>query len=120
MFEVQDSRHAWPEPSPHLSREITGEGSRVGVGIVGVRIVGAEGDAAFCGADEIHQLDYFASEDGGFFETLDCQLEVLAGAEQDRKSLAQCLNRFGRDAWPLQAPHVDAAQRVGAGPDAET
>jgi len=84
-----------------------------------MRVVGAEGYAAFCGADEIHQLDYFGSQDGGFFEALDCELQVLAGAEENCKSLAQCLNRFGRNACPLQPDHVDAAQRVGAVHDAE-
>ena len=84
-----------------------------------MRVLGTEGDAAFCGADEIHQLDYFRRQDGGFFEALDCQLQVLAGAEESRKSFAQCLNLFGWDACPLQADHVDAAQRVGAVHDAK-
>ncbi len=35
--------------------------SRLGVGIISMRILGAEGDAAFCAADEIHHLDYFRS-----------------------------------------------------------
>src|SRR5208337_863422 len=85
-----------------ISKQPTTQDSGIGVGIVGMRIVRSEGYAAFCGADEIHHLDYFRSQDSGFFEALDCELQILAGAEENCKSLAQCLNRLGRDACSLQ------------------